>query len=1164
MVNSSHGPLCTRPPTPPKENIEDSVKLPVDHTYQGTLGQHILLDTPDDSPSSSSEYLNGSSGRLPKRVVFSPWTSYHKPLMSDKKTTVLDGQLRPLPPSKECVASQKSILRISTSSSPTSDLLRQLVLDPNETVAVMLRSVNQHLRSASRDSRLDSYRTLLGCLSAYEEVPDTRSLIENLAGFLEYIRRDILVKQTGFRLPDVELGSYALKVLTTILYTPGLRDAVPYEFGSFIAEQAVSNLENQDTPKVMLDHYMQLLARQKLPQKIITSEMANRILNALNGLEARVKGNRVVGLKLMIYQRLVVQVRSLMVPRAEEWLEFLISGMSSSIKDMRSRAIAFGMDAALALGTTAAVSQSCIDILNRETPSGAKVVDCLGARMLELLNVKDEGLHAPQIWITIILFLRSRRRQIERWEHLKGWFGIMQGAFNSSDAKVKLQANVAWNRFVSVINLDASTSAPILKVLRQAIASQLGRKSDDDHMRLAKQLSRSTYCNFLYYAFRPGATYEQLDFYWDGFVAPILPMRPSMTKSDLDFSYDVLGALLTSSQPRVWDEKRGQQVTPMKPEELPCLDPKWTRSRAAKIVSILEALRAHSTLAKSGDILATPFFRAWQSFVKALGDAASKEVKVSMETMTAVAHIITMLNRYWTQTHIASKAIPPRLDVFIAMIDETVAKIGFRPFTEKRLFHASSEGHFEAAETPSNRSARPHGNLKSPVTCVLETLIGVCHINEPAGTSPEAIRACLEIALRSASGRRTHLAILWELAQDVISGRSGDAEDSSRLVVWEGLAEETARALYLPQGKAQDSGNPHHPGNDYREAVQLLELGIREFGFKIYPSWKILSDAIVDKVQTEVGHAGILLVYAEPLSKAMHEEEPNIISDDYLHCGNYILDHVRWPESRQALDRVRKLLWGPGSTLRGSTPLDPFDHLYPMAETMLICTYSKFRSLSVDTVSRAVSGLNSFLLSCPASLRIVCLKRLQRGLGVWIEDRDAVLAPSHGSEELSTLKTSVSVCVSFNRYSLTTFQVKAMWHIVLDMIKSAAKPENSSLAIISDLLSAGFRSRHEANVNDLIMVWNEIFGKAEALKYPEALHRALTRIRSKVEIQLPGFVANEETEVCDKASYHRSQGYLQYANFRADHNFALQFRRISRRGNRCGTAKALAHAKSLS
>ncbi|KAL8905939.1 MAG: hypothetical protein Q9207_002320 [Kuettlingeria erythrocarpa] len=1093
MVDTSHG-LLTRPPTPPKDA---EYKLRVGYTYQSTLGQPILLNTPDESPS-SSEYFNGSGGRQ-KRVVFSPWTDYHKPVTSGNKTTAITTALRPLPRSKECVATHKSILKASTNNrSLLSDATQSLVLDPGDTIAVMLRSVSQHLRSATRDSRLDSYRTLQGCLSVYDEVPDNKSLIENLTGFLECIRRDVLAKQIGIGLPDAELGSYALKVLVTILYIPGLRDAVPYEFGTFIVEQAVSSMENRDTPKVMLDHYMQLLARQKLPPKVINPEKACQILSALNGIEKRVKGNRVVGFKLMIYHRLLLQAKNQMALRAEEWLEFLMSSLSSSIKDIRSRAIAFGTDAALELGTTAAVSQTCVDILNQETPLGSKMVDYLGTRMLELLNVKNEGLHAPQIWIIIILFLRGRRRQIERWEHLHSWFYIMERAFNSGDANVKIQANVTWNRLVSVINLDTSTSAAIIKVLRRPIASQLERKKNDNNkVKHSQQLARSTYCNFLYYAFPPGATYEQLDFYWDGFVTPILPIRPLMTTSDLAFSCNVLGALFDPSQPRVWDQDRAHQLRPMKPEELPCLDAKWIRSRAAKIIDILENLHLRSALEESGNTSTTAFSKTWQNFMKALGSAASKEIKVSMETMTAIAHIITMLHRYWTQSYNSSKKILPRLNLFLALVNELVTHIGFRPLTEKRLLHASFGSPFEAAETPSNRSGRPQGTLKSPITCLLDVVVNVTHVNEPAEMFRDVIQAFLEPALRIANGRRTHLAILSQLAQDIIPGRSENIGNLARLIFWECLAGKAALALALPQEKAHEGANLQYPGKDYREAVGLLELGIREFGYDIHASWKMLSDAVVKRTQTEVGHAGILLIYTEPLSKVMCEGEPRIISDDVLHCGTYILEHVRWPESRQALERVRKQLWGPGTNPRAATLLDPFDHLYPMVVDLLAWAYSNLGSLSVDAVTQFLSKTNSFLLACPASLRVACLRKMQPGLGVWIEDKHAVPARTPASEDVPTLRNAV----------------RSMWLIVLDMTKSVAKPDSASLTIISELLSAGFRSRHESIVNDLIVVWNQIFGKADALQYPEELHRALSKLRSKVQIDLPGFVDDEGTEI---------------------------------------------------
>ncbi|KAL8942061.1 MAG: hypothetical protein Q9216_001873 [Gyalolechia sp. 2 TL-2023] len=1096
MVNASHRPVpsFTRPPTPPKDNIEDSAKLPVGNTFQGTLGQQILLNTPEESPSSSSEYFNGPGGKLPKRVVFSPWTSYHKPLLSGGRTAILEEQLRTLPPSKECTASRKSILKISTnSSSPLSALPQQLIFDPNETVAAMLRSVNQHLNSASRDSRLDSYRTLLGCLSADEDVPDSQSLIENLTGFLEYIRRDISAKQPGSGNADLELASSALKVLGTVLYTPGLTNSVPHEFAVFIADQAVSSIENHDTPKIMLDHYMQLLARQKMSPKVINSEKANRILTALHGLEARVKGNRVIALKLMIYQRLLVQAKNSMVPRAEEWLEFLISAMSSSVKDIRSRAIACGTDAALALGATTAVSQSCIDILDRDTPAGPKVVDGLGTRLLQLLNVKTEALHVPQVWSVIVLFLRSRRRQIERWEHFKAWLGIMERAFNSSESKVRLHANIAWNRLISVINLDTATGASFIKVLRQPIASQLERKNSDSHVKHATSLARSSYCNLLYYSFCPGATHEQLDLYWDAFVAPILSVRSSMTKSDLDFSCDVLSALLSSSQPKVWDQNRAHQLSPMKPGELPCLDPKWIRFRGAKVINLLEDLLLHINLAPSDDLQRAPLFNTWQSFTKAIGDAASKEVKVSMETMTATAHILSSLSRYWNQTYNTAEAVSRRLELFIGLTNEAVTKIGFRPFSEKRILRSSGDC-FEATETPTSRTGRPRGCLKSPIACILDTIVNTLHLSEPPSTYPEAIKTLLSIALRGATGRRARLALLRDLAITLSKERSVNV--ACRLMFWESIATETARALSLPQAMLQVNGSPQYLGDDYREAVRLLELAIGEIPTGTYPGWKALSEAVIDRVQAESCQEAILLVFTEPLSEVMHGHGPENTSDNFLRCGTYLLSHTPWPESRQALERARKLLWGPWSVPRGSIPLDPFDHLYSLLDMLLIATYSQLQSFSFDAIAAFLSGIKAFLLGCPISLRAVCLKRMQRGLAVWIEDGNAIL-PVDTTQGLGVL----------------TISIRDLWEILTGAINSIPKPDSSFLADIQDLVLAGFRSRNRATVNDTITMWNQSFANAESLECPAKFQAELLKLRSRVDIGLPGFVHYAETEV---------------------------------------------------
>ncbi len=986
-----------RPPTPPKENVHEPAQLPAHQSDQPNMSHHLLLDTPNESPSSSSDYFAGSGGNLHKRVVFSPYHQYHTHTLTPGNTALRDARVRPLPPSRECVALHKPILKAS----PAVPLLQPLVLDPDQGLAVMLQSVTGRLTQASRDLRLDTYKALLRSLAAHDEIPKKETLGGYLAGFLDFVRRDIVAKQPATAIIDTELVTSALKVLSAMVCTQCLVDAMPEDFCIFVAEKAISSLEHQEIPKIVIDHYMQLLGRQKFSERVINPARVNRLLSSLNELEDRLKGNRVIGLKVAIYQRLLLQSRNLMVGRAGQWLEFLIVCFASSIKDIRTRAITFGTDAALALGETATVSQTCLDLLNREHPSGAKIVDSLGSRMHELLKDEDGAIHVPQIWSVVVLFLRSRHHQIERWEHLTNWFGIMQRSFNSSDAKVKRQANIAWNRLVSAISLDTSTALSMIKMLRQPIAAQLERKSSEKHPKTARQVACSSYCNLLYFAFRPQSPQEQLDLYWkrldlywENFVIPVLSPKPSSTKSDHEFACQVLAAVLSSPEPRSWEQNRAHQASLLiKPEELPCLDPKWVRHRAAKIISIFEGLLLQSNCPSLDDFQKSHFFFAWQNFTKALGEAASKDVhKVYMETMAAFAQITSMLNRYWHQKDGTTEVFLRRLEVYSAMINETLAKVGFRPFVEKRLLRDSSGIAFEAAETPSSRSAHSRRHLNTPIMYILEFLVNNSHGTETSASYEEAIHAFLTIALHAASGKREKLAILRQLATDVLSRPS--VAISSRMVFWNCLAKETEAALSLPQTKTPASDSPQHPGQGYRQCMLLLEVGFREFGSRLYPSWKSLSDVVVTNIENEVGEAGIVHAYTEPLA-AVIQEGTESSSDTSLRYGSNIVRQARRPASRKELERARKQLWGPEQTVSKEASLDPFDHLYSMIVNLLKSAYSSPQPPSPGAVVEFISSVTSFLHSCPLSMKAVCLNRLQEGLVVWIEDADAM---AHGDD----------------------------------------------------------------------------------------------------------------------------------------------------------------------
>lgn len=101
-------------------------------------------------------------------------------------------------------------------------------------------------------------------------------------------------------------------------------------------------------------------------------------------------------------------------------------------------------------------------------------------------------------------------------------------------------------------------------------------------------------------------------------------------------------------------------------------------------------------------------------------------------------------------------------------------------------------------------------------------------------------------------------------------------------------------------------------------------------------------------------------------------------------------------------------------------------------------------------------------------------------------------------------------------------QVRTLWKTVLDGLQSVQKPDSSCLAMVQDLLTAGFQSRHKTITNDLITTWNQTFARAETLAYPAPLRIVLTKLRSSVDIILPDFVDEEESEVSINEHRHNS------------------------------------------
>ena len=1013
-------PIAARPPTPPKEC---TAKASPSNGYSTASTDHVLIHTPDESPSSSAEYFKDSTGKIQKKVGFTLLgTQYHRFSVSGQDSDS-DGQIRKIPRSRDCKSS-KSILKACTDKA--GDILSNgLLAFDNTNLPAMLRSTAQHLASSSRTSRLDAYSTLIACLSAYDEVPEGQGLAEKVAEITGYIRRDVSARNQGEETLDIQLATQALKLITIFLCTPSIAVLLQEDFCSFVLERSISSIENGAFPKILVSHYMHLLEKQKFATKLMTNDRVNRLISALDTVTARVKGNRVIGHRLMIYQRLLGQARSLMASRVESWIDHLIAGMLNTMKDIRARAIAFGIDASLLLGTTGSVSQACLDLFNRISADGRKVVDFVSSRLIEMADSKEDGLHVPQIWSAMIMFLRSRRRQLQNWEHFRRWLAVIQQCFNSSDSQTKSQAIAAWNRLVFAINLNTSTSVSMAKMLRQPIVSQLQPKSTDKNHKMVKQTARSSYCVLLYYSLRPAAPHTQLDQYWDLYVHQILPSCFITNKTDIDCACEILSALFSGNgKPKLWDENRINNG-PVNVEELPCLDPKWIRLRAARIVQVFDTLFdiADWQLSKDED---APIVLAWRSFASALGTAGGKEIKVSMDAMNAVTVILNEIklllersnSRLAKERTASPMCITNEADQFqtfekIRIItNEAAAKVGCIPFLERRLIRTSQDS-FEAAETPSSRSNKDSGSLNSPVAHLLNLLLRNVQCVPIATSYANALKTVLDISLHSTMSRRTQLGVLRNFGRLITLDGIHQKEASN--IFWRLLAESTSSALKQPRQNQAHEDSAQSLGHDFRDAVKILELGVQLHANSNGCTWQDLHARIIEVLGKDVGEDAIGLVVIEPLAGIISKsDEP---CDDFvLTAAASILERVHWPRSRQSIEHIQHRLWGVTYMAPKVTSQDPFDKLYSMVAVLLSSSYASLDSLPSATVVRFISATISMIASCPPEFTSTALLHTQRGLALWIEDAKAFLslAPSSPYRTLNSevCTTERALCIT--------------------------------------------------------------------------------------------------------------------------------------------------------
>lgn len=596
----------------------------------------VLKDgfTRTPSPPQDSDTPNESSGSRRKRVGFTGAAKYLSPLKAN-------AAVRPLSTSRDR-SSVRSILKPSPQPMPRSS--REVITQSS----AMMQSAMDHLKSDSLLSRQDAYDSLLACLGAYTDLPDLATLQTNMEELATCIRRDLGLKDDRGHVRDLLLTTKALQFVAYTLFTPNFADFWSDSFRAEVVSQALLALEDLKSPKSLVIHYLHILQRQKFRSGALSADVATRIVMCLGNVCQRFKGNRVVSFRLMILQRLLSQHPSVMRNLIDCWFDALLAGLFSQIADIRRRAANFGLEAALSLGDISEVTVYSMMRLNAQSPEGVKCVDRLQRRLEEMSKRSEDAVDVPSAWIVILLFLRGRPQQVERWEHLRSWLKPIQTCFNSTDPQVKLQTNIAWSRFIFAVDLDKSNIAALLQ---RPIAAQLASK----RVPIANQMARSTYSTLLYYAFRPGTTYQQLDQYWDLYISSILPTATM----DISHAFVLLDALFQPKGP-VWCANRANLAGSIASNELPAIESGWVRSRMPKIMETIVPLLVRSISIDAKEKM----LNVWSSLMQSIHHVEGNPLQ-AIAAVLETCRLVKIDDPKWilvpTLIRLAVDMLPPRL-----------------------------------------------------------------------------------------------------------------------------------------------------------------------------------------------------------------------------------------------------------------------------------------------------------------------------------------------------------------------------------------------------------------------------------------------------------------------------------------------------------------------